>query len=408
MPYQEQSQGYIARKVQSALGTIASGAGATILRTTGGQAGRLTKASIESNEVRRDYMRTRGRHGTQKSTGPYDAELSIGAMDDVFEALFRGTWSAADLAITQATMTSVTTGANTIIAAAGSWITGGLRVGDVIRATGLPDAANNNKNLRIVGLTASTITVAETLIVNAAADTTFTITRSGRKLINPAAGSQIKRYFTIEEYEINIDGSEVFNDVVWNSVRFSMGPDGMLMSNPTWTGTGAFQALTGASAPYFTTPTETTAPPLCVLDCTLRLNTNDMIDLTALDMTIDVGAVAPSMISSKFAPDVFTGQMSIGGNFTALRKDLQQVTDFLNEAQVTLWLLAADISTTPVGFFSLFVPNLTLGAVDKSALSKEAGPRTQAITIPPALVGKDNTGGSFEPTMAVIQVSNAT
>jgi hypothetical protein len=408
MPYQEQSQGYIARKVQSALGTIASGAGASILRISGGAGGRLTKAAVESNEVRSDYQRTRGRHGTQKTTGTYDAELSIGNIDDILEATFRGTWSAADLAITQAAMTSITTTTNTIVAAGGSWITQLLRVGDIIRLSGHSTAANNGRNLRITGLTASTITVAETLTLDAAADTSFTVTRVGRKLINPLAGASIKRYFTVEEHEYNIDGSEIFQDAVWNSIRFSMAPNGLVMASPSWTGTGQFQTVTGASAPYFTTPTQTTAVPLAVAEATLRLGGADLLDLTAFDLTIDVGGVAPDMAASKYSPDVFTGQMAISGSITTLRSDLQRVADFLNETPMSLNLLAVEPEAEPKDFFSMFIGNLTLGSVDKSALSREAGPRTQTINIPPALVGKDNTGGAFEATMAAIQVSNAT
>src|SRR4051812_38678200 len=136
MAYQAQSNVLTAYKAQSGLGSQASGSGGTVLRMSGGAGANLTKAATESNEVRRDGMRQRGRHGTQKTTGEWSAEASLGSHDAILEAIMRDTWSAADLAITQATTfggsgaaTSVTTGANTIIAAAGSWILQGLRVG---------------------------------------------------------------------------------------------------------------------------------------------------------------------------------------------------------------------------------------------------------------------------------------
>jgi hypothetical protein len=67
----------------------------------------------------------------------------------------------------------------------GNPITMGFRVGDVIRAAGLPDAANNGRNLRIAGLSSTKITTAETLTANAIADTTCSLTRPGKRLINP-------------------------------------------------------------------------------------------------------------------------------------------------------------------------------------------------------------------------------
>ena len=102
MVYQSQSNGYVAYKVQSGLGSQASGSGGTILRQAGGAGANATKAATESNEVRRDGMRTRGRHGTQKTTGAWSAETSLGSHEAIIEAIMRDTWSAADLAITEA------------------------------------------------------------------------------------------------------------------------------------------------------------------------------------------------------------------------------------------------------------------------------------------------------------------
>lgn len=405
MVYQTQSNAYVAYKVQSALGSQSSGGSAKVFRTAGGQAGRLTKAAIESKEVRGDGMRSRGRHGTQKTAGAYEAELSLGAMDDILEAVMRGSWGSADLAITQATMTSVTTTTSTIVAAAGSWLTQGLRVGDVIRATGLPDAGNNGKNLRITGLTASTITVAETLVANAGADTTFTITRPGRVLINPA--TLTKRYFTVEEHELDIDGSELFTDCVWGQLKFSMAPNGLVMASASWVGSGQFETKTGASAPHFTSPTTPTGDPLAAIDATLRLGSSDFVDLTSFDLTIDITPNAPDVAASRYAPDVFTGQMAVSLNISALRADLLRVADFTSETPLSLSFLSSENETAPADFVSMFVPNLTLGSVDKSALSKEGGGRTQSMSIPAALVGKDNRGGAYDATMIKFQVSNA-
>lgn len=408
MPWQTQSNAYVAYKAQSALGTQAAGAGASILRTAGGQGGRLTKAAVENNEVRRDGMMTRGRHGTQKTAGSYTSQLSIGLMDDVIEAVMRGTWENV-LTITEATggLTSITTGTNTIVNGGGSWITAGLRVGDVIRLTNHATTANNNRNLRITGLTASTITVAESLTANAVADTAFTITRPGRKLINPAAGAIVKRYFTVEEHELDIDGSEIFTDCVWGSLRFAMAPNGLVTIDPAWTGSGRFETKTGGSAPHFTSPSEATGVPLAVADAVLSLNGTDFVDLTAFDLTMDITPNAPDVAASRYAPDVFTGSMSVALNVTALRQDLARVADFSNETVCALHLLAVENEAEPKDFFSLYVPNFTLGSVDKSALAKGGGPRTQTIAVPAALVGKDEAGGAFDPTMAKIQISNA-
>lgn len=407
MPWQTQSNGTIAFKVQSALGSIASGSGGTLLRTAGGPGGRISKQPYESNEVRADGMRSRGRHGSRRTSGMYSCEVSIGAFDAIFQAVFRGTWATA-LVITEATagLTSITTTTSTIVAAAGSWITAGLRVGDVVRLTNHSSAGNNDRNLRITGLTASTITVAELLTANAVADTAFTITRPGQKLINPAAGSLVKRYFTIDEYDADLDSVETFQDCVFTALRFSMQPNSMVSVDISWTGTGVFSTASGGSAPTLTSPTESTGLPLACVDSSVRLGASDFVDLTSFDLTMDIGGVAPDVVAAVTSPDVFTGQMAVGMNLTMLRADYTRMTAFLAETPLTLHALMVENETAPQDFLSLFVPNFTLGGVDKSPLSKEAGPRTQTVAIPPALVGKDVTGGAFDPTMVTLAVSN--
>jgi hypothetical protein len=406
--YSENWNGYTAFKAQSGLGTQASGSDAKVLRQTGGSGGSMTKAAIESQEVRRDGLSTRGRHGLQKTNGAYTSELSIGGFDDILEAVMRGTWGSANLAITEADMTSITTGANTIVAAAGSWITEGIRVGDVVVLTGHSSAGNNSRNLRVTGVTALTLTVAETLTVNAVADTAFTLTRTGRVLVNPGAGNLVKRYFTIEEHEYDQDQSELFTDCVWGSFKLTMQPNGLLMLDTSWVGTGQFEALASGSSPHFSSPTTPTGVPLAVVEASVRLGSNDLIDLTSFDITVDCQPTSPDVISSSpYAPDVFNGTELVTMNLTMLRRDLQAVSDFIDETPLSLHLLAQENESAPASFFSLYVPNFTLGSATKSALAKAGGARTVTVAVPAALVGVDTTGGAYDATAVKIQVSNA-
>lgn len=408
--YQTQSNAYRAFKAQSAIGSQASGSGAMVFRTTGGTDGQLTKAATESDEVRRDGMRTIGRHGTQKTGGNPMGHLSLGTYDEILEAVMRGTYGGADLVLDESDFTSITTGANTIVLTSGSPIDLGLHVHEVIRLTNHSSAGNNGRNLRITAVDATTITVAETLTVNAVADTDCEITRPGRVLINPAAGSLVKRYFTWEEHEIDIDGSELFTDVVFGGMRLSMSPNGIIMFDTTWMGTGQFETKTGGSAPFFTAPGETTSGNMAVVDATLRLGSEDLVALSSFDLSFDLQPVAPDVFGSgaiKYAPDVFLGQLGIGINLTMLRKDLAYVANHVDEDQLSLHILAVEQESEPKDFISIAIPNFTLGGVAKSALSKQGGGRTQTLSVPMALVGKDERGDGYNPTMAIIQVSNA-
>lgn len=406
--YQSNSNAVVSYKAQAGRGQQAAGAGGTILRTAGGNGGKLTKAAIESNAVRADGMRTRGRHGSQKTAGDYVAELSLGSHDQIVEAIMRGTWDNVALSATEADMTSVTTAANAINATAGSFLAKGFKVGDVIRAANLPDAANNGRNLRVTSVSALSLGIAETLTVNNVADTAFTLTRPGKRVIQPPA--LVKRYFTIDEHEVDIDQSTVLTDFVWSSLKISMGSNGLVMFDPGGVGTGRLEALATGASPLLTNPGEPVDAPMSVVDATIRFGGADLVELTSFDINIDIGATAPDVFGSgqiRYSPDVFTGQMGIGINLGMLRKDLAVLQDFINETPLELHVLCVDNTSEPKDFMSVFIPNFTLGGVDPTALSKQGGGRTQTITIPPALVGKDNRGAGFDPTMIRFQTTAA-
>lgn len=406
MVYQSNSNAYVAFKVQSGLGTAASGAGATVLRTSGGSGLKMTKAATESNEVRRDGMRQRGRHGTQKVSFDYAAELSMGSHDAAVEAICRDTWTSADLTKTQADFTSLTTGANTIILTSGdprTWFS----VGDIIDLLTY-SGGNNSQNLRITGINATTITVAETLNVNGTPDVTCSIVRRGKKVTPYASAGLTKRYFTIEQYEVDIDQSTTSQDCVFGGIKFSMAPNGLMMAEITGAGVGQVSALATGSSPMFTSPTQGTGTPFSVVDATVRLAGVDLVQLTSLDLSMDIQPTAPDVFGSgaiKYAPDVFTGQMAVSMNLGMLRKDLTIFSDFIAETVYSLHILAVSNMSEPKDFFSIYVPNFTLGGADPSALSKQGGGRTQTISIPQALVGIDNTGSGFDATMIKFQTN---
>jgi hypothetical protein len=408
MAYQSQSASVVAYKAQTALGSPATGAAGTVLRVAGGTGGQLTKAATESNEVRSDGMRARGRHGIQKTAASWNAEVSLGSWEPIAEAIMRDTWTPTPLVITETSgapaLASITTTANAIVCGAGSWITAGLRVGDVVVLTNHTTAGNNSRNLRITALTATTMTVAETLTVNAVADTAFTVTRPGKKLIQ--SGTLIKRYFTVDEYEVDIDQSQVMQDFVWGAMRIGMAPNGLLTFDPSGIGTGYMSGNSSATSPILTAPVATTGIPMSVVDATVRINGVDVIELTSLDITLDISPMSPDVFGSgqiKYGPDVFTGQMGIGINFTALRKDLVFLQDFAAETQYAIQIIAVENEAEPKDFMSIYIGNLTLGGVTKSAYSKDGGPRTQTVAVPMALVGRDVTGPTADATMIKFQ-----
>lgn len=400
MPYQSGRNIVVAFKEETTFGTAAGASDGKVFRPNTGRMA-LAKEPIRSNENRRDGMMTRGRHGSRSVAGEYTGDLSLGSYDDFIEAVFRGSFDAG-LTITEATSggpTEITTTTNTIVGNSGSWITAGLRVGDMFRLTNHATAANNGKNLGpILGLTSTVITLpAGQLTLNAVADTAFTITRPKKVLqgLEP-------RSFSIEENEVDIDGARLFKGCRVGRMQLSLQPNGM--------GTVTFglvgqdmEVLTGGSAPYFTSPTETTSIGMTAVEALIRLGSTDVLDITSLELTIDLSASGVPVVGSVVTPEVFTNLAAVEGTVTALKSDMSRVTSFLNETELSLHILFTENESEPKDFCAFHIPNLTLSSADPSDLGEDNG-RTESIAL---MIGKDLRGGAYDPTMISYQTSAA-
>ena len=81
----------IARKQQLAKGTAASGGGGKGLLIAPSPGLQLQQTYIENPQIRNDGMTALGPNGSRHSAGSYEVPFSIGQMDDLMEAGFRGT-----------------------------------------------------------------------------------------------------------------------------------------------------------------------------------------------------------------------------------------------------------------------------------------------------------------------------
>lgn len=403
MPYQSAKNVRVAYKAETTFNTLAGAAGATQFRVNRGSVN-LEKAQIVSNEVRPDGLVSRGRHGQRNVTGSYEGDLSLGTFDLLFAAVFRSTF------VTLLTInTSSPAGgpANIVVAGGppstitgntGSWFTVGLRVGDVIRITASAQSQNNNRNLHITALTATIITVAETLTAQAS-DTTFVIVRP-KKLLQGVTPTS----FTFEETEQDIDGSEVFTGVRVGSMGLSMAPGEM--AKVTFGVVGAdMQTMSGASSPYFTTPTVSTGVGMTAVEAKLFLGGTAVADLTAMTLGLDLSAAGVGIVGATLTPDVFTNSAAVSGSITSLRQDLARVGYFLGENQLSLQATFTEVEAEPKDFISFYVPNLTFASATKSELGAD-GPRTQQQTL---LIGADDRGATlgYDPTTIKIITSAA-
>ena len=384
-------------KLQSVLGTPESGSGATRFRINSGAPGLvLNKAKIRSNESRSDGMSTRGRHGSRSIAGSYPADATLGTFEDLIACVMRSTFDAG-VVITEADVTSITTTTNTIIAASGSWITLGIKVGDVVVIPHHPTAANNDLPVRVVSLTASTLTLAGTpLTADAVADSAVTITRAP-KLVNGTT----RQLVTFEESEQDLDESAQIPDCRVSSLKLTMGTDAMIALDFGIVGRGLYTMLEGASSPGFTSPTETTTGGLVGTDAGIYMNGAARTVLTSLDATLDTQCRTQPVIGADIGPDVYEGNMQpIQVNFAGIREG-QTFLDALDaETDISLGLVMQDQAGT--GYLSLWLP---FGTVD--SVTKQLGTDGPLLESGTCEFGKLLSGSNVDLSLAVWQSTAA-
>jgi len=375
--------------------------GANQFRPNAGSGLKLARATIKPGEIRSDGKTPMGRLGSKSVTGSYPADISVGTFDPLLEAVMRSTWVAAT-AVTAATagLTSIktATGPNTITATAGSWITAGVKVGDVVRLTASSTAGNNNKNLRVTGVTALVLTVAETLVVNATADATFSL-QIAKKLIQGT--TPVRRSFTFEEYDADIDQSEQATGVRVSSLKLSGQPDGMAVVEFGLVGADLVPLATSAS-PFYTAPVLSTSIGLTFVDAVIRLNGVDVATPTAFDLTLDMTAKGQPGLYI-VTPDVFENNAELSGSISLLRADLSNLTNFTSETEFELHLLLTAPGVEPKDFISIFIPRVKLTGVDKTIGSDGA-----MVTALPFMTGTKGAGISgYDDSMLTILTSAA-
>lgn len=361
----------------------------------------LKRNLIQNPEARSDGLSSMARLGNRMADGSYNVPMTVGGLDDILEAVMRTTWVAA-VTITEATasLASITVPTtSTIVASGGSWITAGVRVGDVFRLTSFATAADDSINLRVKAVTASTITVHGTpLTVDNNADTSFTVTIM-KKLKNGATPT--KRTFYIEEYNQDIDVSEVFGGCKFIGLQISGAPDGSATAVLQVLGASG-AVLASGSSPYYVSPTLNSAIRLVFADASISYNGTDVANCTGFTLNYQIAAKTEPVVGASVSPDIFDNDATLTGSLSFIRQDLANVTTFINETEVALHIMLVEPESEPKDCIAIFVPRVKLTAADASLGSDGAMVETL-----PFVAGKSESVTGTDDTLLTISTSAA-
>lgn len=352
-------------KVESTWGSApGTGSGQVLRRVQSGLS--LQKDTYQSNEVRADYQMSDFRHGVRRVSGSISGELSPGTYKDFMAAALRKDFAAVT-AITGASITIAGSGPTyTVTRAAGSFLTDGIKVGQVVRLTaGSFTAGNLNKNLFVLSLTATVLTV---MVLNGSTLTaegpiaSSTVTVPGKVTYVPLTGHTDKS-FAVEHWHSDVSQSELFLGCKVNNLSLGLPPTGLATIGMDMMG----KDVTTATSGYYVSPTAAATTGInAAVNGVLTAQGAAVALVTGLDIRIAGNMQATPVVGSNTYPDIFEGRVMVTGNMSVYFQDATFRDYFINETEVALSVALASNNLAASDFITLSCPRIKLGGADKN------------------------------------------
>lgn len=344
-------------KRQASKGVRATAADAQIMRRESSTFSLKKDSFTTESEITSTMQVTANRHGAKQIDGKLTGLFSPGTYAEPLAALLRREFSAVPSIVNASVTIAVAGDAFTVTRAAGSFLTDGIKTGMVVRlAAAAMAAANAGKNLFVVGVTATALTVMtldQSVLTAQGPIASTTITIPGKINYVPLTG-HLNLYYTVEEWMPDAGAagvSEVNTDVKFIQAAISMPGSGNAKID--FTALGLNQAV--ATVAHFVSPkAETTSAPVVAASGALLVN--GVVQATVTDMSINIdgsGAVADAVVGTNVRPDVFSGKVKVSGQFTAYFNDPSLHTAYLNETTLEI-LSAMTADMLPGGDFITF------------------------------------------------------
>lgn len=393
---------------QTALGVVGSTGSQYMRRIT--MIPQMVRDSFENNEIRTDQQSPGIVYGVKKVTAKLSGLLSPATYKLLFAASLRkdfvaGVTTTAIITVTAAT----TTGAQgTFTRSAGSYLTDGFKIGDVLRWTGWAggSATNNNaKNMMIIALTATVMTVTTfdgSAIVSDAAGDSVTGTVVGKKTLAPLTG-HTNDYFTEEDWYSDLTKSEVYSDL--KPAKIDVGLPGTGNATFSCDMIGLQRAL--GTAQVLTTPTAaTTTNVVTAANGLLLANGVAIANVTGITLSIDGNmAAGDPIVGSNVSADIARGRIKVSGQFTALFSDT--VLQLLYDAGAALQFIVVLMDNT-ANLTSDFI-SFNMGSIKLTGDAADDGEKLIVRTFP-FTAGINTAGGAAlanDQTILSIQDSAA-
>jgi len=390
-------------KAETTWGTLAgTGSGKVLRRVTSNF--NLQKETYESNEIRTDYQVQDYRHGVRSVAGSLSGELSPGTYADFFAAAVAKDF-VAGVSMTGLSITIAGTGPYTLTRASGSFLTDGLKVGDVVRLTaGSFAVANLNKNLlvtNVVALVATVVVVNGSTLTAEGPVASATLAVTGKKTLAPLTGHTDKS-FTVEEFYADVAQSEVFTGNKVNTVSLALPATGLVTVEFGFM--GKTLDTTGTSQ-YFVSPTaQGTTGIFAAVNGILLVDGTAIALLTNLNININRNMQNATVVGSNSVVEMFEGRIQVEGDFSAYFENANFRDYFKDETEVGLVVVLTTANTANSDFMTISLPRIKVNSNTRD--DGETGISAQH-SFKALLNSSGGTGVKTDATTIAIQDSQA-
>lgn len=359
-------------KKQSGLGVKSPAGGAG----TASYARRVTstidfkRTNFKSKEILTTQQVRDMRLGVKSVSGTISGELTVGGYQQFMESVMR---QISQTVVTSGALTTVTaastgTATGTFTRSAGSFLTDGFKIGDVVSQTGWTTTAtaNNTHFFLITALTATVMTVQSldgtAVVAKAAGDSVITV-QAGKKTWVPQTG-HTRDYYTIEHWHSDIAQSEQYTDCIIGEMDVKIPATAIadvqfpIMGLNMGTGT----------AEYFTTPAAIpTGGSLAGVNGIILVNGAAVGVVTAFEFKAKGNnTMIGGVVGATVDPDIYIGPLEVEGSATILFTDGTNRDIFLAETEISIVAVLTANNTANSPFTCFVFPRIKFTNSDKS------------------------------------------
>lgn len=390
-------------KQQTGLGVPATGAGGQVLRRKTSVA-KKSRATYTNDEIVQHQQSTGVNLGTASTSWDFDGLLSPGTYAVPLQSLLRKVF-AAGAATAAAAITIAGTGPTyTVTRGSGSYLTDGVKVGDVVTLGGGSfNAANAGNNLLVAGLTATVATVVTingSTLVAEGPIAGGVMTVAGKKSLVPMTG-HTDTLFTVEEWYGDLNKSELFPDLRIGQADIGLPASGNATIKLASQGLGV---RTRGNAQVLTSPAAATSTPvLTAVRGVVLANGVPQQGITSISMTIkaNLTEVGP-VVGSNFNPDMSRGRVEVTGTFSALFDNTTLGALYDNETVTSLVAVMAADTTNGADFVAI-----NLSAIKLTDDAPDDGEKAIVRTYP-FTAQLNAAGGAAQPSdMTILSIQDS-